>query len=72
MIGTYCTQVAKFERGQMFRHHCVGCAHNTAHLGDVDLHCRYLEYRIVSPAHRRGEIIPDWKPTIRIPADLRG
>jgi len=71
MIGTYCTLVNKFERGQMFRHHCVGCAHNTAHLGDAELRCRYLEYLVIYPANRKGEIIPDRKPTIQIPADLR-
>ncbi|MBA7552341.1 hypothetical protein ES705_44902 [subsurface metagenome] len=68
MIGTFCTQVQKFNRGQMFRRYCVGCVHNTAHLGDAELHCRFLEYRVT----RKGEIIPDRKPAIRIPADLRG
>ncbi len=63
MIGTYCTQVKKFERGQLFRRYCTRCAHNTAHLGDVEMHCRYLEYRSVNP---------DKKPTIRIPPDMRG
>ncbi len=71
MIGTYCTQVKKFERGRMVRCHCVGCAHNTAHLGDAEMHCRFLEYRVINPAHRKGEIIPGRKPTIRIPSDLR-
>lgn len=72
MLGTYCTQVKKFERGQMFRRHCVGCAHNTARQGDVEMGCRYLKYQIISPPNRKGEIIPDSKPTIRIPPDLRG
>lgn len=71
MICTFCTIVKKFNRGQMFRCHCVGCVHNTAHLGDAELHCRFLERRIIYPAHRKGEIIPDSKPTIQIPADLR-
>ncbi|MBA7683713.1 hypothetical protein ES703_92094 [subsurface metagenome] len=69
MVGTFCRQVGKYERGQMFRRYCVRCVHNTAHLGDAELHCRYLEYR---PSNRKGESIPDPKPTIRIPPDLRG
>ncbi|MBA7632706.1 hypothetical protein ES703_40259 [subsurface metagenome] len=70
MLGTFCTQVMKFERGQLFRRYCVRCVHNTAHLGDAELHCRYLEYR---QQHKGGrEVIPDKKPTIRIPPDLRG
>ncbi len=72
MIGTYCTHVKKFNRGQLVRRHCGGCVHNTAHPGDAELHCRFLEYRFIYPAHRKGEVIPDRKPTIRIPADLRG
>ena len=72
MIGTYCTLVKKFERGHLFRRHCVGCVHNTAHLGDEELHCRYLEYQVTYPPDRKGEIIPGWKPTICIPPDLRG
>ncbi|MBA7637565.1 hypothetical protein ES703_45211 [subsurface metagenome] len=71
MIGTFCTLVKKFERGQMFRHHCTGCSHNTAHLGDAELHCRYLEYRVTYQPKNRREKLPDRKPTIRIPADLR-
>ncbi len=63
MVGTYCTQVNKFDRGQMFRRYCVRCSENTAHLGDTELRCRFLEYRPVNP---------DNKPAIRIPADLRG
>lgn len=62
MIGTFCTQVGKFERGQMFRRYCVGCVHNTARLGDAELQCQYLEWR---------EVIPNKKPSIRIPPDLR-
>jgi len=67
MIGTYCTQVKKFERGQMFRRHCVRCVHNTAHLGDEELFCRYLEYRITNPPNRKPK-----KPSVLIPPDLRG
>lgn len=70
MIGTYCTHVKKFNRGHLFRCHCVGCVHNTAHYDDTELRCRFLEYRIIYPANRRGEIIPDSKPTVQIPADL--
>jgi len=65
MVGTYCTLAKKFERGQMFRRYCVRCVHNTAHLGDTDLHCRYLEYRLSSSR------LPDSKPSISIPRDLR-
>ena len=72
MLGTYCTLVKKFERGQLFRHHCVRCVHNVAHLGDTELHCRYLEYRVIYPPNRRGDIIPNSKSTIRVPPDLRG
>ncbi len=64
MIGTYCTEVKKFERGQMFRHYCVGCVHNTANLGDTEISCRYLEYRHSG----RG---PNSKPSISIPLDMR-
>lgn len=71
MLGTYCTQVKKFERGQLFRRHCVQCVHNTAHFGDAELRCRFLEYQVTYPTNRRGEVIPDRKPTIRIPPDLR-
>jgi len=69
MIGTYCTLVKKFERGHLFRRHCVGCVHNTAHLDDEELHCRYLEYRIIP---KKEEFISSKKPAIRIPPDLRG
>lgn len=72
MPGTYCTQVNKFERGQLFRRHCVGCVHNTAHLGDAELRCRFLEYRAILPAPKTVKLIPDRRPTIRIPTDLRG
>jgi len=72
MLSTYCTLVKKFNKGRLFRKHCVGCAHNTAHLGDAELRCRFLEYRIIYPAHRKDEIIPDRKPTVQIPPDLRG
>ena len=72
MIGTYCTIIKKLERGQMFRQYCVGCVHNTAHLGDEELHCRYLECQLIYPPDRKGEIIPDLQPPICIPADLRG
>jgi len=72
MISTYCTLVKKFERGRLFRCHCVGCVHNTAHLDDEVLYCRYLEYRITYPSNRKGETIPDRKPTVRIPPDMRG
>ena len=68
MVGIFCRQVRKFERGQMFRHHCVGCAHNTAHLGDAKLYCRYLEHRHSSGAGR----LTNSKPFIQIPTDLRG
>lgn len=61
MVGTFCTQVNKFERGQMFRRYCVRCVHNSAKLGDAELQCRYLEWRV----------IPNKKPSIRIPPDLR-
>jgi len=71
MLGTFCPKVKKFERGQMFRHYCVGCVHNTAHLGDDNLHCRYLEYRVTYQPNRKGEIIPSTKPSIQIPPDLR-
>ena len=71
MISTYCTLVKKFERGQLFRQYCTRCAHNTARLGDFELNCRYLEYRVIYPTNRRGETIPDRKPTVRIPPDLR-
>ena len=71
MLGTYCTLVKKFQRGQLFRHYCVGCVHNTAHFGDAEMHCHFLEYRVINPAHRKGEIIPGRKPTICIPPDLR-
>ncbi|MBA7661636.1 hypothetical protein ES703_69656 [subsurface metagenome] len=69
MPGTYCTMVKKFERGQMFRQCCFRCVHNTAHLGDDKLYCRYLEYRLTP--NLKGEIIPGTKPSIRIPVDLR-
>ena len=72
MIGTYCTKVKKFERGQMFRRYCITCVHNTAHLGDAQLCCRYLEYRITYPPDRKGEIIPNVSPCISIPLNLRG
>lgn len=62
MIGTYCTYVGKFARGQFFRRYCVRCGHNKAHLGDTELRCRFLEYRPVNP---------DNKPAIRIPLDMR-
>ncbi|MBA7615833.1 hypothetical protein ES703_23120 [subsurface metagenome] len=65
MIGTFCKQVGKFDRGQMFRRYCVRCGHNTAHLGDKELRCQYLEYR------KNGEVIPNKQPTIRIPPDMR-
>ena len=71
MLGTYCTKVGKFERGQMFRRYCVRCVQNTAHLGDDELHCRYLEHRITSPPDRKGEIILGSKPSIRIPLSMR-
>ncbi len=71
MIGTYCTLVKKFNKGHLFRRHCVGCVHNTAHLGATELRCRFLEYRVIYPANRKGEVIPDRKPFICIPADLR-
>jgi len=71
VLGTYCTFAGKFERGWMFRHYCGRCIHNTAHLGDHELHCPYLEQRITSPPGRKGEIIPSSKPSIRIPLDLR-
>jgi len=67
MIGTYCTEVGKFERGQMFRRYCARCVHNTAALGDTELHCRYLEYRFSSGVGR----LPDKKPSIVVPRDLR-
>ncbi len=67
MLGTYCTLVKKFNRGHLVRRHCVGCVHNTAHLGDKELHCRYLEYRHSSGAGR----LPDKKPSVLIPPDLR-
>jgi len=71
MLGIYCTLVKKLERGQLFRQYCVGCVHNTAHLGDEELRCRFLGYRAINPAHRKGEIIPGREPTICIPTDLR-
>jgi hypothetical protein len=71
MVGTYCTQVKKFERGQMFRRYCVRCVHNTAHFGDDKLYCQFLKYRGTHPPHRKVEIIPDSRPTIWIPLDLR-
>ena len=71
ILGTYCTYAGKFERGLMFRRYCVRCVHNTAHLGDDELHCPYLEHRITSPPDRKGEIIPGSKPSIRIPLDMR-
>lgn len=71
MIGTYCTVVKKFERGQLFRRHCVGCVHNTAHLGDEELYCRYLEYRVTYQPKNRKEKLPDKKPSVWIPPDLR-
>ncbi len=71
MLGTFCNQVKKFERGQMFRHHCIGCVHNTAHLGDTKLYCRYLEYRVTYQPKRRREVVPTTKPYIWIPPDLR-
>ena len=71
MIGTYCRQTGKFERGQMFRRYCIGCVHNTTHLGDEKLYCRYLEYRITYHPKKGGEVIPNTKPSIRIPPDLR-
>lgn len=67
MIGIYCTQAGKFARGQMFRRYCVRCIHNTAHLGDTELHCRYLEYR-----HCGAGRMLDSKPSISIPPDMRG
>lgn len=72
MVGTFCTHVNKFDRGQLFRRYCVRCIHNTAHQGDAELHCRYLEFRMTYPTDRKGEIIPNSKPSIRIPMDLRG
>lgn len=72
MLGTYCTIVNKFERGQLFRQYCTRCSHNTAHLGDEELHCRYLEYRVTYQPKNRREVIPNKKPTIWIPEDLRG
>ena len=71
MIGTYCTYAGKFERGQLFRRYCVSCVHNTAHLGDAELQCRYLEYRITYQPQKGRAVIPNTKPSIRIPPDLR-
>lgn len=68
MPGTYCTLVKKFDRGQLFRCCCVGCVHNTAHFGDGEMHCQYLEYR-----HASGEgRMPVSEPSVWIPPDLRG
>lgn len=64
MPETFCTLVGQFERGQLFRQHCFNCVHNTAHLGDNLLFCRYLEYR-----PREGKAIPDSTISIRIPSD---
>lgn len=64
-MATFCTLVGKFDRGQMFRRYCVRCVHNTAHLGDAELHCPFLEHR--SPPKPN-----DKKPTIAIPPDMRG
>ncbi len=71
MIGTYCTYVGKFDRGQLFRRYCVRCVYNMAHHGDKELQCRYLQNRKTSPPDRKGEIIPGSKPSITIPLDLR-
>lgn len=71
MLGKYCRYVGKFERGQMFRRYCVGCVHNTANLGDTELHCQYLQYRIIYPPDRKGETIPGSRPVILIPPDLK-
>ena len=71
MVGVYCTKVQKFERDRLFRRHCIGCVHNTAHCGDAKLHCRFLEFKVIYP-NKKGDSIPARKPTIRIPADLRG
>ena len=66
MMGTYCTYVGKFARGQFFRRYCVRCGHNKAHLGDTELRCHYLEYR------KNGEVIPNKEATVKIPPDMRG
>ena len=71
MLGTYCTQVKKFERRQMFRKHCIHCVHNTAHLGDEQLRCRYLERRMTYQPKHGKEVIPNKEPAIWIPPDLR-
>ena len=71
MVGTFCKYVGRFDRGQLFRRYCVRCVYNTAHLGDAELRCPYLEYRIIYPANRRGKIIPGREPAICIPTDLR-
>ncbi len=68
MLGTYCTRVKRFEMGQFFRCHCVQCVHNTAHLGDDRLYCRYLEYRLSGAG---SFSLPDSRPSIQIPPDLR-
>ena len=72
MLGTYCTLVKKFERGQMFRQYCVRCVHNTAHLGDEELYCRYLEYLITYQPKGKRQVIPSKRPSVWIPPDLRG
>jgi len=72
MLGTYCTLVRKFERGQMFSKYCVHCVYNTAHLGDDRLYCGYLEYRITYQPKGKKEAIPGTKPSVWIPPDLRG
>ena len=61
-MGTFCRYVEKFDRGRPFRRYCVRCPNNTAHLGDKELHCSFLEYR---PTDN------DKKPAIRIPAGMR-
>lgn len=71
-MGTFCTFVGKFDRGQMFRRYCVRCVHNTAHLGDAELHCQFLEHRGNPKPKGGGEIIPDKEPSVSIPPDLRG
>ena len=63
MVGTFCKYVGRFDRGQLFRRYCVRCSHNTAHLGDKELRCPFLEYRPLNN---------DKKPAIRIPAGMRG
>lgn len=72
MLGIYCNLVGKFERGQMFRKYCIHCVHNTAHLGDEQLLCRYLEYRVTYQPKHKKEAIPSKEPAIWIPPDMRG